>query len=109
MGRHAVSITIEDAGIRAHKLPMFDTSASSLSGLLTGLGTVAGVALAGSVLLHLILSRRDSTTAIAWAAIILLLPLLGPVLYYLFGINRVRRRAGRLQGLRRDTTGHAGG
>ncbi len=42
---------------------------------------------------HVVLYKRDSRAAVAWAGLIWLVPVLGAVLYLLFGINRVRRRA----------------
>ena len=42
---------------------------------------------------HAILNKRDSRAATLWLGFIWLLPLLGPVLYLLLGVNRVRRRA----------------
>ena len=42
---------------------------------------------------HAILHKRDVRAAIGWVGIICLLPLIGSILYVLFGINRVRRKA----------------
>ncbi len=42
---------------------------------------------------HVVLYKRDSRAAVAWVGLIWLVPVLGAVLYALFGINRVRRRA----------------
>ncbi len=46
---------------------------------------------------HVVLHKRDVRAAIGWVGIIWLVPLLGPLLYWLLGINRIRRRAGRLR------------
>lgn len=43
--------------------------------------------------LHVLLYKRNARSAIAWIGLIWLSPLLGALLYPLFGINRVRRRA----------------
>ena len=43
---------------------------------------------------HALLSKRDSTSALAWVAICFI-PLAGPLSYLLFGINRVHIRARR--------------
>ncbi len=48
-----------------------------------------GLVTAGHALLH----KRDPKAAFGWIALCIILPLAGPVLYYLFGINRVRTRA----------------
>ncbi|MGB5210015.1 MAG: phospholipase D-like domain-containing protein [Gammaproteobacteria bacterium] len=46
--------------------------------------------------LHALLNVRDPGSALGWIAVCLLVPVLGPVLYVLFGINRVHTRARRL-------------
>jgi len=45
---------------------------------------------------HALLYKRDPRAALAWIAVCLLYPLLGPGLYVLFGVNRVRTRAKKL-------------
>lgn len=45
---------------------------------------------------HALLTKRDPRSALAWIGISLLLPLGGPLLYFLFGVNRIRTR--RLKG-----------
>jgi cardiolipin synthase A/B len=42
--------------------------------------------------LHALLFKRDPRAALGWIAVSLVFPLFGPMLYYLFGINRVRTR-----------------
>jgi len=42
---------------------------------------------------HALLYKRDSRSAFAWIAVCVMFPLAGPMLYFLFGINRVRTRA----------------
>lgn len=42
---------------------------------------------------HVLLNKRDPRAAIGWVGIICLTPFLGAILYALFGVNRVRRRA----------------
>lgn len=46
---------------------------------------------------HVVLHKRDSRAAIGWAGVIWLTPLVGPLLYFLFGVNRIRRKARRLR------------
>jgi cardiolipin synthase len=48
---------------------------------------------------HAILNKSDSRSAIGWVGIIWLVPMLGSILYFLLGINRVHRLA---KGLRHD-------
>lgn len=46
---------------------------------------------------HVVLNKRDVSSAIGWVGIMWLVPVLGPALYVVFGINRIRRRASRLR------------
>lgn len=46
---------------------------------------------------HAILYKRDSRAAVAWVGLIWLAPVMGAVLYAIFGINRIRRRASELR------------
>jgi len=63
--------------------------------------TTAAVALEAAVMVlaagHAILHKRDPLSAASWAAVSGLVPVLGPILYVLFGINRIERRAARLR------------
>jgi cardiolipin synthase len=60
-----------------------------LNWTLVTLHTCAGFATAGHALLH----KRDPRAALGWIAVCLTFPFAGPLLYFLFGINRVRTRA----------------
>ncbi len=42
---------------------------------------------------HAVLYKRDSRSAIAWVGFIWLVPLAGAALYFILGINRIRRQA----------------
>ena len=42
---------------------------------------------------HALVSKRDPRAALGWIGICCTLPLLGPALYLIFGVNRVRRTA----------------
>jgi cardiolipin synthase len=42
---------------------------------------------------HAMMNKRDPRAAIGWIAVCFLFPLAGPVLYFFFGINRVRIKA----------------
>ena len=46
---------------------------------------------------HVVLYKRDSRAAVTWVGLIWIAPVVGPLLYILFGINRIRRRAERLR------------
>lgn len=43
--------------------------------------------------LHVVLYKRNSRSAAGWIGLIWLSPVIGPMIYYLFGINRLKRRA----------------
>ncbi len=46
---------------------------------------------------HALLTKREPRSALAWIGITLLIPLGGPLLYFAFGVNRIRTRGQRLQ------------
>ncbi len=58
---------------------------------------ILSVALAIFASAHVVLFKRDSRAAIAWAGFVWMVPLVGPVLYMIFGINRLRRQASLLR------------
>jgi cardiolipin synthase A/B len=60
---------------------------------------VAGLTLLLALLAsgHAVLYKRDSRAAIGWVGFIWLAPLVGAVCYFMFAINRVRRRASLLR------------
>lgn len=45
---------------------------------------------------HALLNKRDPRAALGWIAVSLMFPLVGPILYFLFGINRIKTRAKKL-------------
>jgi cardiolipin synthase len=61
--------------------------------LFFALATAADIWAAG----HALLTQRDPRTAWGWIAVTLLLPGLGPVLYFLLGINRIAARGRKLR------------
>ncbi len=60
---------------------------------------LAGLALVLSVIAsaHAVLYKRDSRAAIAWVGFVWLVPVLGALLYFIFGVNRLRRQAALLR------------
>ncbi len=60
------------------------------------LGSLAGLSVLATT--HILLTRKESSSAVAWTALVWASPGLGPLLYVLFGINRVQRKAVRLLG-----------
>lgn len=59
--------------------------------------TVVHVSLATAVTAHVVLTKEDVRGAIGWAGLAWLTPVVGAVLYAMFGINRIRRQAGRMR------------
>src|SRR5579864_8501984 len=60
----------------------------------------ASVALALAIIAcgHAVLYKRETRSAIAWVGFICLVPLVGSLMYFVFGVNRLRRRAILLRG-----------
>ena len=56
-----------------------------------------GLVLAIAATLHAILRKRDTSSVIAWVGLIWLAPIVGPLTYFCFGVNRIQRRALSLQ------------
>jgi len=58
-----------------------------------GFGLLFSVSATGHAVLH----KRDSRAAIAWVGLVWLAPLVGAVLYFIFGVNRLRHKASLLR------------
>ena len=59
---------------------------------------VAHICSAGLVTVHTLLRKRDVPASIGWIGLAWLAPFVGALLYFAFGVNRVRRRARRRKG-----------
>jgi cardiolipin synthase len=57
------------------------------------LATALWIAMALAASVHAILTKREVRAAIGWAGLAWLSPYVGAILYALFGINRIKRRA----------------
>jgi cardiolipin synthase len=73
----------------------------AVNGLLTWIVALTQVLVAAYASGHAILHKRDVRSAIGWVGLIWLVPYIGAMLYGLFGINRIRRRATELRTGRR--------
>lgn len=76
-------------------------------GILVTLGGLGALVMAS---VHILRTRDDVRSAAAWLGIVWLVPVVGLLLYLLFGINRIQRRAvieRRKRGLAPRTTGPA--
>ena len=60
-----------------------------LKWVLVGIWLVAAAGTAG----HALLNKRDPRAALGWIVVSVTIPLAGPLLYFVFGINRIRTRA----------------
>lgn len=67
---------------------------------LAALATAVGLLAAG----HALIYKRRPQAALGWIAVSLMVPFVGALLYYLFGINRVQARARHLRGGTRTST-----
>lgn len=47
---------------------------------------------------HAVIYKRDSRSAVFWAAVIWMVPVFGAIFYLMFGVNRIKRRAASLLG-----------
>ena len=63
----------------------------------------ATIIIAGSALLHVVLRKRDPRSAAFWVALVALVPLLGALFYFAFGINFIRRRGRHYRGVREES------
>jgi cardiolipin synthase A/B len=70
-------------------MPTMELSPTLTITLAGFLVTVIGFVAAG----HALIRKRRPQSAFGWIAVCLTLPVIGPLLYFLFGINRVRTRA----------------
>jgi cardiolipin synthase len=64
--------------------------------LVATLLAASGLVAATAASLHALLYKRRPQSAFGWIAVCFTLPLVGALLYYLFGINRVKARARKL-------------
>jgi cardiolipin synthase len=60
---------------------------------------VVDVLISAAASAHVLLTKKDSRAAVGWIGLIWLSPIIGTVIYVLFGINRISRKA---RSLRRD-------
>jgi cardiolipin synthase len=73
------------------------TLTRDLAWFLGELAALAHVVIAAGVTVHVLLYKRNVGTSISWMGIAWLSPFVGGLLYYAFGVNRVKRRAMRLR------------
>ncbi len=76
---------------------MFGPLITLHSGVLELLVGVLHLAIALVVSGHIVLTKSDVRSAIGWTGLVWLTPFVGSLLYLSFGVNRIRRRAGRMR------------
>ena len=69
--------------------------------------TIIHVVLAVAVTFHVLIYKRDVRSAAGWMGLAWLSPVIGSVLYAVFGVNRVQRKAFRIRRRRRALHEHA--
>ena len=94
---------------------MYDSVIAWLAGRLDWIWVEAlaplSLVIAAIVTVHVLLTKRDVGTSIGWIGLAWLSPVVGGIMYYLLGINRVKRRAQRFadrpsNGSRDESAGH---
>lgn len=74
-----------------------------------GIFSIVGVVVSLFASGHALINKKDPRSSLWWVSINLFLPILGPLLYYFFGINRIKRKAHRLRRRSKEKTRHAVG
>lgn len=82
-------------------MEFFTHSAELLKSIWPHLFAAASMLLMGIASAHLVMYKKDTRAAIGWIGVVLMVPILGALLYGLFGINRLQRRALNLRSGRR--------
>jgi cardiolipin synthase len=62
-----------------------------------------GFALAIGATVQILLTKREVASAVGWIGLVWFAPILGSIIYLIFGVNRVRRRARQLRSANLDT------
>ncbi len=70
--------------------------ASMFDSIRFGAALALHIVVAAGVTVHVLLRKRDVGAALGWIGLTWLAPIVGGLLYFVLGINRVRRRAQRL-------------
>ena len=65
----------------------------NLSVIVNALLTLLAIGMAVAAAYHALMTKRDSKSAFAWIAFSLIIPFAGPIIYLIFGINRVSSAA----------------
>ncbi|MEE9335888.1 MAG: phospholipase D-like domain-containing protein [Granulosicoccaceae bacterium] len=63
------------------------------AGIIVSLAGLVYFVLAALAITHVVLNKKNEGAAVSWLGIIILSPFFGALLYWLFGVNRIRIRA----------------
>lgn len=74
-------------------MEIFTRLAELLVSIWPHLFAATSMLLMGVASAHLVMYKKDTRAAIGWIGVVLMVPILGAILYGLFGINRLQRRA----------------
>lgn len=73
------------------------SGAAMLDTLLYYVAAGAGAAFQVTSACHALLNKRDPRSQLGWVVLCIMLPIVGAIAYWLFGVNRIRTRARRWQ------------
>ena len=65
--------------------------AEAVTGYWPGLAAFFGLLLAIVVTSHIVMHKRDARAAAAWTGVVWLVPVIGALLYWILGVNRINR------------------
>jgi len=74
-------------------MDLLNSLSTTLQSIWPHLVAATSMLLSGFAAAHLVMYKKDTRAAIGWIGVVLMVPILGAVLYALFGINRLQRRA----------------
>lgn len=90
--------TCADGRETSSRLAGNDPAVFGADTMITALLSAAHVLLATGVSAHIILRKDNVRSAIGWVGLVWLAPVIGSILYMLFGVNRISRQAGAIRG-----------
>src|SRR5262249_17156461 len=72
-------------------MPTFWDQLEAYWDLITALGAILVPLLSGSIIVWVLMTKKNSTSAVAWCFLVILLPVMGPLFFGLFGYQHVSR------------------
>ena len=59
--------------------------------VIAGAGTILGPVLSVATMVWILVTKKNATSAVAWCLLVIFVPLIGPLLFLLFGYQHVSR------------------